>query len=72
MYNYRYCRYCGHADIEGVVIDFVRFWSQVAIVALLDCLALVNNCHSCYFRRDTLFDLRRITIMVAVHNLYEY
>lgn len=68
MYNYRHCRYCGHCDIEEVRIDFAGFWAQVAIVVLLDCLALVNSCHSCYFRRDTLFDLRRITLMVAVYN----
>lgn len=48
--------------------SFVSFWAEVEVFVLLDCLALVNSCHSCYFRKDTMFDLRRITIMTAVHN----
>lgn len=68
MINYGYCRYCGHIDVEYDQLDFCLFWTNVAIVVLLDCLALVNDQHACYFRCDTLFDLRRITIMTAVHN----
>lgn len=47
---------------------FGRFWCEVQVFVLLECLNLVNSCHGCYFKKDTLFDLRRITIMTAVYN----
>jgi hypothetical protein len=48
--------------------DHQHFWTEVAIVVLLDCLMLVKDrkCHPCFFRADTLFDLRRTTIFTAV------
>jgi hypothetical protein len=47
---------------------FERFWAEVVIFVLLDTLGLVRNrlCHPCFFKADTLFDIRRTRIFTMV------
>jgi hypothetical protein len=48
--------------------DFDRFWCEVKVFVLLDTLMLVKDrmSHPCFFARNTLFDIRRTNLLVAV------
>lgn len=55
-----------HSSVE--TIDHERFWSEATVFVLLDTLMLVKDrlLHPCFFRKDTLFDIRRTAILTAV------